>query len=416
MDCRRSAGWEEIKKVKKSQTAPRFKDRGSFLSERRNLKMARSAHAYVRGNTPQFYEWVQLSKMRDIPTGPSIWICGDCHLGNLGPIANAKGEIEIQIRDLDQTVIGNPAFDLIRLGLSLASAARGSDLPGVTTARMLENIMEGYQEAFSKVGKTAAKQIARPVAVRIAMKNALKRKWRDLAKERIKNQKPTIPLGKRFWSLRQKERKEIERVFGNEKIRRLVTSLRSRDDDASVEVQDAAFWVKGCSSLGRLRFAVLLSIGGDEGDLCLIDVKEAVPAVVPAHGKVKMPEGHAERVVAGAWHLSPALGDRMLATHLQGRPVFLRELLPQDLKFEIEYLTEEEATKVAHSLALVVGKAHARQMDEGEKREWLKQLKRNRSKTLDAPSWLWSCVVELAVNHERAYLEHCRRYALNNSN
>jgi uncharacterized protein (DUF2252 family) len=26
----------------------------------------------------------------------------------------------IQIRDLDQTVIGNPAHDLIRLGLSLA--------------------------------------------------------------------------------------------------------------------------------------------------------------------------------------------------------------------------------------------------------------------------------------------------------
>jgi uncharacterized protein (DUF2252 family) len=33
---------------------------------------------------------------------------------------------------MDQTVIGNPARDLIRLGLSLATAARGSDLPGIT--------------------------------------------------------------------------------------------------------------------------------------------------------------------------------------------------------------------------------------------------------------------------------------------
>ena len=54
----------------------------------------------------------------------------------------------IQIRDLDQTVIGNPAHDLIRLGLSLATAARGSDLPGVTTARMLEQMMEGYGAAL----------------------------------------------------------------------------------------------------------------------------------------------------------------------------------------------------------------------------------------------------------------------------
>ena len=49
---------------------------------------------------------------------------------NLGPLADADGHIDIQIRDLDQTVIGNPAHDLVRLGLSLASAARGADLSG----------------------------------------------------------------------------------------------------------------------------------------------------------------------------------------------------------------------------------------------------------------------------------------------
>lgn len=69
-------------------------------------------------------------------------------MGNLGPLANADGQVEIQIRDLDQAVIGNPAHDLIRLGLSLATAARGSDLPGVTTARMIEQMVEGYENAF----------------------------------------------------------------------------------------------------------------------------------------------------------------------------------------------------------------------------------------------------------------------------
>jgi len=56
----------------------------------------------------------------------------------------------------------------------------------------------------------------------------------------------------------------------------LVTTLKCRDDDAKVEVLDAAYWVKGCSSLGRLRYAVLLRVGGD--DYCLIDIKEAVYA------------------------------------------------------------------------------------------------------------------------------------------
>jgi uncharacterized protein (DUF2252 family) len=31
---------------------------------------------------------------------------------------------------------------------------------------------------------------------------------------------------------------------------------------------------------------------------------------------------------------------------------------------------------------------------------------------MDAPSWLWSALVELVAIHERAYLEHCRTYAL----
>src|ERR1700728_4860668 len=138
--------------------------RGRRLTETRNLKMARSAHAYVRGNTAKFYEWLEASSGK-IPEGPPIWICGDCHVGNLGPLADAKGRVAIQIRDLDQTVIGNPAHDLIRLGLSLASAARGSDLPGVTTARILEELITGYQSALSENFETDKDRSYRPKAI-----------------------------------------------------------------------------------------------------------------------------------------------------------------------------------------------------------------------------------------------------------
>ena len=110
--------------IKKAPKAPRPEDRQVILQENRNRKMARSAHAYVRGNTNKFYEWLDGSLSRSLPEGPAIWICGDCHIGNLGPIANIQGKIDIQIRDLDQTVIGNPVHDLIRLGLSLSMAAR----------------------------------------------------------------------------------------------------------------------------------------------------------------------------------------------------------------------------------------------------------------------------------------------------
>jgi uncharacterized protein (DUF2252 family) len=392
---------------------PTLEERQAILRQRQRLKMARSAHAYVRGSTQSFYEWLDTATGRSVPHGPGIWICGDCHSGNLGPIASAKGRITIQIRDLDQTVIGNPAHDLIRLALSLASAARGSDLPGVTTANMLEQLIEGYEESFAGNPGITQDEEEWPEVVQGAMKAALRRKWKDLAKERIEDTTPTIPLGKRFWPLTEEEREEIAKLFGTEAVRRLVTSLRSRDDDACIEVLDAAYWVKGCSSLGGCRYAVLAAVGGSKGELCLIDVKEAVATVAPGYPNAEMPPDHGERVVKGAWHLSPALGDRMIAAPFRDRQVFLRELLPQDLKFDIANLTREEAMKIARFLAGVVGKAHARQMDEATRGSWQAELCRNRTKTLDAPSWLWTSVVELLVSHEKAYLEHCRKYATN---
>ena len=389
------------------------KERADVLEGRRRLKMARSAHAYVRGNTVQFYEWLKASSAKKLPQGPSIWICGDCHVGNLGPVANADGKVEIEIRDLDQTVVGNPAHDLIRLALSLATAGRGSDLPGVTTALMMEQMMAGYQDAVrpGRTKKVKGGEELRPI--KIVLAQALKREWRHLAEERIEDVKPTIPLGERFWALSKEERGEIDSLFETEAARKLITCLKHRDDDAEIRVVDAAYWMKGCSSLGRLRYAVLLGVGKKrERQYCLVDIKEAVKAAAPAAKNAEMPKDFAKRVVAGACALSPFLGERMLAAKFLGRPVVLRELMPQDLKLEMDRLTREEAVASARYLAAVVGKAHARQMDTATRRRWVAELGRNRSKNLDAPGWLWSSVVELVANHETAYLEHCRRYAL----
>ena len=170
----------------------------------------------------------------------------------------SDGRIDIQIRDLDQTVIGNPAHDLIRLALSLATASRGSDLPGVTTARILEQVIEGYQAALQQDADAIEDA---PKSIQLVMKKSLARSWKHLANERLENQKPTIPRGPKFWTLSKSERAAIDELFQTPPLRHLATSLRSRDDDAPIEVVDAAYWMKGCSSLGLLRFAVLLGIG-----------------------------------------------------------------------------------------------------------------------------------------------------------
>lgn len=387
--------------------------RESLLKKARNYKMARSAHAYVRGSTVKFYEWLDSMSRSALPEGPTAWICGDCHVGNLGPVSDSEGHVEIQIRDFDQTVIGNPAHDLIRLGLSLSMAARSSDLPGVTTARMMERLVHGYRQAFDV--RRIARTPDRPDAVYKALREAQRRSWRHLSKERVSGETVSIPLGPRFWPLVKAERQAIAALFESDASQELARRMHHRSTDDAVRFVDASYWMKGCSSLGRLRFAVLLDVGGKAAlrrDLCLIDIKEAVAAAAPRSDNARMPRDNADRVVEGARHMSPHLGDRMVASRLLGRSVFMRELLPQDLKLEIDRITPDEAIKAAHYLARVVGRAHARQLDGDQRRQWHQELSRNRSKTLDAPSWLWNSVVELVGTHERAYLDHCRRYAL----
>ncbi|WP_436286751.1 DUF2252 family protein [Sphingomonas trueperi] len=375
--------------------------------------MARSAHAYVRGNTAKFYDWLESSPVSArVPQGPSIWICGDCHVGNLGPLSNGEDRVEVQIRDMDQAVIGNPAHDLIRLGLSLATAARGADLPGVVTARMLEEVMEGYAAAIHD--PTSGDPGVEPEVVQSVKRRALGRRWRHLAKERLEAVEPQIPLGKRFWPIQDKERAALEAALTKPSILSTVLAMDDEEAEREMRLVDAAYWKKGCSSLGLLRYAAIVALPDAKGrlDYALIDLKEAVDPIAPAAPGAELPEDNADRVVAAARALSPHLGRRTAPVRMLGRSLFVRELAPQDLKLELDQFTRGEAVKSARYLAFVVGKAHARQMDTDAREAWLEILAEDRRGKLDTPSWLWESVVSLAGRHEVGYLEHCRRYAV----
>jgi uncharacterized protein (DUF2252 family) len=387
-------------------------ERQQILTRTRRLKMARSAHAYVRGNTQQFYAWLD-SSPADIPEGPPVWICGDCHLGNLGPLSNIEGRVAIQIRDLDQTVIGNPTHDIIRLGLSFASALRGSDLPGVTTAHMLEALMAGYQAALAPGAPSTDEVREHPRMIQRLLARSMRRRWPELAEDRLKGDEPRIALGKRFWPLEASEREALAALIHDEATRPVLTLNTRGEAGDRIRLLDAAYWMKGCSSLGRARYAALVRIGsGKSATTGLIDIKAAVTAAAPRAPDIVMPRDNGQRVLAGARALSPHLGERMAAGRLEDQAVTLRELAPQDLKIELSRTRPAEATALGRYLGGVVGEAHARQMSDADRRLWDATLTQTRSKALDAPSWLWTSVVELIGLHEAAYLEHCRQYAL----
>jgi uncharacterized protein (DUF2252 family) len=150
---------------------------------------------------------------------------------------------------------------------------------------MLEQIMEGYEEPL--VDADPDLRSRRPECVQVVMRQAVKRTWDHLAKERLEDTHPTIPLGRRFWPVADEEKRQIERFFFRpRKCAYWWRHYAPRRDDARVEVVDAAYWMKGCSSLGRLRFAVLLEVGKNqakEGGLCRSTSRKLLQAAAPRH-------------------------------------------------------------------------------------------------------------------------------------
>ena len=174
-------------------------------------------------------------------------------------------------------------------------------------------------------------------------------------------------------------------------------------------------------SLGLWRAAVLIELHetsrkgkrrADKSSLALLDIKQAVDASAPWAPNSDPGLSPAARVLSGAQRLAPALGTRMLAASMLDRSVFIRELLPQDLKVELDQIAATEARGVAYYLGRVVGRAHRRQLDRDSTRRWSAEMASHRTKNIDAPSWLWQALIQLVALHEHGYLEHCRRYAL----
>ncbi|MBE1161560.1 DUF2252 family protein [Dyella acidiphila] len=387
--------------------------RSAALVDRRNRKMAQSAHAFVRGTTARFYQWLASRHAPVLPDGPDVWICGDCHLGNLGPLADGRGNVDILIRDFDQAAWGNPSFDVCRLALSLSVLARSSDLPGMATAHILERLLLGYEMAFPEKPKTAPSM---PPLLRMKVLRAHRRTSKILMRERTGDDTLKLPLGCHFWPLWRQERNALDDMFQMPSVLELVTQAKKHSSQGSIHLADAAYWRKGCSSLGNSRYAVLLEVTSSSRgteDWCLMDIKEAGPALVPVRSNASHAiSDHGSRVVKAATQLSPHLGLRMQSTHMLGKSFFVRQLMPQDMKLDIRSLRPGSAGELAVYLGYILGRAHMRQMSPDIRQAWKKDLNRARRKSVDAPSWLWDATVGLLADLEAAYLEHCRRHVM----
>ena len=199
-------------------------------------------------------------------------------------------------------------------------------------------------------------------------------------------------------------------------MRALVTAhAQPRRQDAKIELLDAAYWVKGCSSLGRLRYAVLV------GRPRTRNARSAKSASSTSR-KRRRPRRRARRM-RRCRATTPSAWSKARASRAQSGRADAGGAADGSLRggARTDAAGPEAGNRAAddgrsgqrRALSRGRGGARACAADDGsDRRAWHKAFAQSRSKTLDAPSWLWTSVVDLVATHEAAYLEHCRRYPL----
>jgi uncharacterized protein (DUF2252 family) len=353
-------------------------------------RMRVSAHAFLRGAAPLFYD--VLAVRPDLAAGPpgQGWLAGDLHLENFGayrpaPLAGSgrHDQVEFGLNDFDEAVVGPWRLDLLRLLTSVFLAGRQHGLEGRRVTDLARALLAGYD--LQRMPAAPA-----PIAALIeTVRGRTRRQLLDARTELVRHRRRFV-RGDRYRDLPRALADAARAAFGNWVSRLSVASTAPAE---AFEIVDVAFRVAGTGSLGVLRVAVLTQGKGGPHSGWIFDLKEER---APAAARLLRPPPleHAVRVknamLASLAHPPTMLG----TTRLGGRSMLVRRLAPQEDKLDVTRLSSAELVPVARYLGALVGAAHRRGAT----------LARSRRLSADDISRLLAQAVELCGIHEAAYL------------
>jgi uncharacterized protein (DUF2252 family) len=364
------------------------------LFARKIARMAESPLAYLRGAAALFYEL--LADHPDLAAGPAGegWLVGDAHLENFGAFrsSDAHESAVFDVNDFDEAVVGPLRWDVVRLLTSVILGGRELGSNGKQSVLLCTSILQGYVAAL------ATKEVPKdsPPPVRRLLEKVDQRTHKDLLDrrtERVAGGRRFV-RGDRYPELAPELVPKARAAFANY-VERFDPDRKLLRDHFSVE--DAAFRVAGCGSLGALRVAILTRGKGDPDNLWIFDMKaEGSPSarcLLPASE-----QRPAERVRSATLTCLTRPPRMIGTTELDEQSLFVRRLSPQEDKLDLAHLRAEELPDLARYLGALLGRVHA-----------------HGAKALPAQSWdaadlgaLTEHAIRIAGFHEAAYLALCR--------
>ena len=352
------------------------RDRLPDLLPIRYGRMTASPLAFLRGAAA-----VMAADLAALPhTGLTVQLCGDAHLLNFGLYASPERALLFDLNDFDETFPGPFEWDVKRLAVSVAVAARenGHSEPKVRQAvletaaayRTAVRRLAGCGELevwYTRIDADSLLPLIRSARDRRRVESTLTRARRRTSlhalgkltevvdgRRRIIHDPPLLePAG-------SPDMAAMRKIFSD--YRSTLTEERRLLLDRYRFV-DAARKVVGVGSVGLRCFIVLLT-GRDDNDPLFLQVKEARGSVLEDHlptGPLTHP-GH--RVVAGQ-RLLQAASDIFLGwmSGPQGRSYYWRQLRDMKGSADIVGLGPAQLLVYARLCGTALARAHARSGD-----------------------------------------------------
>ena len=352
------------------------RDRLPELLPIRYGRMTASPFAFLRGSAA-----VMAADLAAQPhTGLTVQLCGDAHLLNFGLYASPERALLFDVNDFDETFPGPFEWDVKRLAVSVAVAARENGHPEPKVRRAALETAAAYRTAMrrlARLGELAvwyeridAEQLlflARSARHRDRVQASLTRARRRTSLQALGRLTEVVDGRRRI--IQDPPLLQPAGASDSAALRKIFSDYRSTlSEDRRLLLDryrfvDAARKVVGVGSVGLRCFVVLLA-GRDADDPLFLQIKEARKSVLEDH----LPNGpyaHAgHRVVAGQ-RLLQAAGDIFLGwmTGPQGRAFYWRQLRDMKASADVAGMGAADLLAYARLCGTALARAHARSGD-----------------------------------------------------
>jgi uncharacterized protein (DUF2252 family) len=339
-------------------------------------RMVRSPFTFLRGSAG-----LMAHDLATTPTtGIQVQACGDCHLMNFGLFATPERNLIFDINDFDETLPAPWEWDVKRLAISFAVAARDNRLSDKDARAIAVESVRAYRERLRKLSRMSPLDVwyDRLDAQSIVdmAPNSETRKFREqiVSKARLRvgdylYPKISSEVGGRRRLIDQPpvlfhvhEKGFMQNVRMALQDYRLSLPHERRVLFDRYRLEDVAVKAVGIGSVGTYCFVGLFFSA--ENHPLLLQFKEACPSVLAPHAGKSEYENQGQRVVTGQ-RLMQSSSDIFLGwTRGQnGRYFFVRQLRDMKMSAPIENISTARMKLYAELCGLILARAHAKSGD-----------------------------------------------------